>query len=177
MPVAVISSCCCFQVLTLQIVGASHCCTAKRGWQPTQSGLMAVLNICLRLLFLSVQVFPILLLHFHCDWQSSLVSTEHGSAEMPLQFSFPLLVLVGRLVAAQVNFIYPPPFVATNNFSTNIVMVEGDFKVVQWANVTNPNNSRISVTMFQLNGTQFFGNPEYVIRMSPVLLISFIYMT
>jgi hypothetical protein len=54
-------------------------------------------------------------------------------------------------------------------------MVEGEWEVIQWADVTNPNNSRISVTMWQLNGTIFFGVPEYVIRMPTVHFISFSY--
>ncbi|KAL9616961.1 MAG: hypothetical protein Q9160_008231 [Pyrenula sp. 1 TL-2023] len=43
-------------------------------------------------------------------------------------------------------------------------MTEGDFKVIQWKNVDNPNDNRISVTVWQLNGTQFIGDSEYVIQ-------------
>jgi hypothetical protein len=83
----------------------------------------------------------------------------------PRSFLF-LLSLVAPPVVAQPYFVYPPAFVSTTDFSQNIVMVQGDFKVVQWTNVSNPNNYRISVTMFQLNGTHFFGDAEYVIRTS-----------
>jgi hypothetical protein len=85
----------------------------------------------------------------------------------PRSFLF-LLALVARPVISQPYFVYPPAFVATTDFSQNIVMVEGDYKVVQWANVSNPNNYRISVTMFQLNGTQFLPGDEYIIR-TPIL--------
>jgi len=81
---------------------------------------------------------------------------------MRLRFFFSLLALVARPAVSEVAFVYPPAFVPTTDFSSNIVMVEGDFKVIQWTNVSNPNNARISVTMFQLNGTQFFGDAEYV---------------
>lgn len=83
---------------------------------------------------------------------------------MRAQFFLPLLALVACLAVADVHFVNPPAFVATDDFSTNIVMVEGEYEDIQWADVTNPNNSRISVTMWQLNGTEFFGAPEYVIR-------------
>ena len=83
----------------------------------------------------------------------------------PRSFLF-LLALVARPVISQPYFVYPPAFVSTTDFSQNIVMVEGDFKVVQWADVSNPDNYRISVTMFQLKGTQFFGGAEYIIRTS-----------
>ena len=63
-------------------------------------------------------------------------------------------------------FVYPPAFEDTTDFSTNIVMQEGDFKVIQWKDVDNPNDQRISVTVWQLNGTHFIGSSEYVIRTS-----------
>ena len=85
---------------------------------------------------------------------------------MRLRLFLSPLVLIARLVVSDVAFVYPPPFVSTTDFSSNIVMVEGEFKVIQWTNVSNPNNDRISVTMFQLNGTQFFGDAEYVTRES-----------
>ncbi|KAH8589031.1 hypothetical protein B0O99DRAFT_692908 [Bisporella sp. PMI_857] len=78
------------------------------------------------------------------------------------RFFFSLLALLARPAISDVAFIYPPAFESTTNFSSNIVMVEGEFKVIQWMDVPNPSNARISVTMFQLNGTQFFGNAEYV---------------
>jgi hypothetical protein len=80
------------------------------------------------------------------------------------RFILSLLALVTRPAISDVAFIYPPAFVETTDFSSNIVMVEGEFKVIQWTDVSNPNNARISVTMFQLNGTQFIGDSEYITR-------------
>jgi hypothetical protein len=94
---------------------------------------------------------------------------------MRAQFFLPLLALVACPAVADVHFVNPPAFVATDDFSTNTVMVEGEYEDIQWADVTNPNNSRISVTMWQLNGTEFFGAPEYVIRMPTVHFISFVH--
>ena len=85
---------------------------------------------------------------------------------MRLRFFLSLLALVARPAVSDVTFTYPPGSESTTDFSSNIVMVEGDFKLIQWANLSNPNNARISVTMFQLNGTQFFGDSEYVTRTS-----------
>jgi hypothetical protein len=86
---------------------------------------------------------------------------------MRLQLCLSVFALVLRPVFSAVNFVFPPAFdfVTTTNFSSNIIMIEGDFKVIQWANVSNPNKARISVTMWQSIGTQYFGDPEYVIRM------------
>lgn len=85
---------------------------------------------------------------------------------MRLQFFLSLFALVARPAMSAVAFVYPPAFVSTTDFGSNIVMVEGDFKIIQWTNVSNPNNARISVTIFQLNGTHFFGSAEYVTRTS-----------
>ncbi|KAH8775188.1 hypothetical protein BGZ57DRAFT_982118 [Hyaloscypha finlandica] len=78
------------------------------------------------------------------------------------QFFLPLLALVACYRSPESPyFINPPPFVTTNDFSTNIVLLQGDFQIVQWAGVTNPNKSRISVAMSQLDGTVVFGDLEY----------------
>lgn len=93
------------------------------------------------------------------------------------RFFLPILALVACHAVADVNFVYPPAFAAVGDFSTNIVMVEGDFKIIEWEDLTNLNNSLVSVTMWQLNGTVFFGDAEYITRMSIVYFISLVYTT
>jgi hypothetical protein len=91
------------------------------------------------------------------------------------QFFLPLLALVACPAVADPHFLNPPQFVATDDFSTNTVMVVGEWEDIQWADVTNPNNSRISVAMWQLIGTEPFGDKEYIIRMPTVHFISFVH--
>ncbi|KAL9115490.1 MAG: hypothetical protein Q9227_000811 [Pyrenula ochraceoflavens] len=83
---------------------------------------------------------------------------------MHFEYFLCLWALFARLALSDPSFTYPPAFEETTDFSSNIVMREGDFKVIQWQDVDNPDQARISITMFQLNGTQFIGDSEYVIR-------------
>jgi hypothetical protein len=91
------------------------------------------------------------------------------------QFFLPLLALVACPAVADPHFINPPKFGPTDDFSTNQVLVEGETQIIQWAGVTNPNNYRISVAMWQLNGTKYFGYYEYAVGMSMVHFISLVH--
>jgi hypothetical protein len=93
------------------------------------------------------------------------------------QFFLPLVALVACPAVADPQFINPPKFVQTDDFSTNEVLVEGETQIIQWAGVTNPNNYRISVAMWQLNGTNVLppGYHEYAVGMPMVHFISLVH--
>jgi hypothetical protein len=75
-----------------------------------------------------------------------------------------LFVLHSSLITAvlSVEFINPPPFVETTDFSLNTIYVEGSNLNIQWT--AGPPENNTSLTLFQLNGTQFLQPFEYLTR-------------
>lgn len=80
-----------------------------------------------------------------------------------------LFVLELFTIVMGVEFINPPPFAATTDFSLNTIYVEGSLLNIQWT--PGPEGNNTSLTLFQLNGTQFLEPFEYLTRMFMSLLM------
>lgn len=87
--------------------------------------------------------------------------------------SFSLLIGIALSASESGSFDFPGPFVQTSDYSSNLVLTVGDPKVVLW-NMSNPNNKRVAVTLWQLNSSTaaFIGGPEYIIRRSSLRLLA-----
>lgn len=62
------------------------------------------------------------------------------------------------------EFINPPPFAATTDFSLNTIYVEGSILNIEWT--AGPAGNNTSLTLWQLNGTQYLQPFEYLTRKS-----------
>lgn len=83
-----------------------------------------------------------------------------------------LVALLASFAAAQTDsqgavFINPPQNGLeanenTSNFTENLVLEQGEVFIVQWFNVTNPNNNRLSLLLWQVDTDQVtLGTQEY----------------
>lgn len=61
------------------------------------------------------------------------------------------------------EFTNPPAFEATKDFSRNPMYKDGSLLKIKWSETTQNNTS---LTLWQLNGTQFLQPFEYLTRMS-----------
>ena len=75
----------------------------------------------------------------------------------------PLVVFVLRFftVVLSVEFINPPPFTATTDFSLNTIYPLGSTLDILWT--AAPEDINMSLTLSQLNGTQFLSPFEYLL--------------
>lgn len=83
-----------------------------------------------------------------------------------LHSSFLLLLAVPGALGA-FKFINPPPFEKTHDFSLNPIYPEGSILNIKWSDQTEENTS---LTLWQLNGTQFMEPFEYLTRTLSFLL-------
>ncbi|KAF8849079.1 hypothetical protein BDZ45DRAFT_697860 [Acephala macrosclerotiorum] len=58
------------------------------------------------------------------------------------------------------EFVNPPPFAATTDFSLNTIYVEGSILDIEWT--AGPAGNNTSLTLWQLNGTQYLQPFEYL---------------
>ena len=78
-----------------------------------------------------------------------------------------LLFLAVPSVFGAFKFINPPPFEKTEDFSLNPIYPEGSILNIKWSDKTDENTS---LTLWQLNGTQFMEPFEYLTRTLSLLL-------
>ncbi|KAK2606566.1 hypothetical protein N8I77_005307 [Diaporthe amygdali] len=73
-----------------------------------------------------------------------------------------LLALWTRVSRAEIYFVNPPQFGITGDFSSNAVYTVGQNLRVQWSDA--PDNTGISVLLYQLNGTQYMLPGQYLFQ-------------
>ncbi|KAJ0124243.1 hypothetical protein J7T55_005581 [Diaporthe amygdali] len=80
-----------------------------------------------------------------------------------------LLALWTRVSRAEIYFVNPPQFGITGDFSSNAVYTVGQNLRVQWSDA--PDNTGISVLLYQLNGTQYMLPGQYLFRTNFPLIV------
>lgn len=82
----------------------------------------------------------------------------------------PITLALWTLAArAEVYFVNPPRFGTTGEFSSNAVYTIGQNLRVQWSDA--PENTGISVLLYQLNNTEFMLPGQYLFRTNFTLAV------